>query len=123
MRVKGDRATEKYRSSGIDIVFNIFNELTKESDEEEMQEQEEIEAMKEFRRDLADKIEAAVYRKNKSLVNKKYRRQMRKLAVKLKNEPDYAVKILSEEISPEDVAQDCVDIENGAGKRQALIEI
>ena len=59
MRVKGDRATEKYRSSGIDIVFNIFNELTKESDEEEMQEQEEIEAMKEFRRDLADKIEAA----------------------------------------------------------------
>ena len=48
---------------------------------------------------------------------------MRKLAVKLKNEPDYAVKILSEEISPEDVAQDCIDIENGAGKRQALIEI
>ena len=64
-----------------------------------------------------------VYRKNKSLVKKPYRRQMRKLAVKLKHEPEYALSILSEETSPEQVAQHCFDIENGAGKRQALIEI
>lgn len=58
LRVKGDKATEKYRNSGIDIVFNIFNELTQlESDE--MQDDEEQDALREFRRELADKIEAA----------------------------------------------------------------
>ena len=48
---------------------------------------------------------------------------MRKLAIKLKHEPEYALKILSEEFTPEEIAQQCFDIENGSEKRQALIEI
>ena len=68
LRVKGDKATEKYRNSGIDIVFNILNELTKlESDE--MQDVEEQDALREFRRELADKIEAAGKKENTLVFN------------------------------------------------------